>query len=270
MKILYAGLKYDYGQPERGFSFEHYNFYESLVSMEGGKHDIIYFPFDEIMQKFGRDGMNERLLKVVAEENPEMGFFCIFQDEIKHETLASIKEQIPTFNWFTDDHWRFYNFGKHYAPYFTFVGTTDSQAPAKYQEAGIENVIKTQWACNHHTYKPTNVNPDKIGSREDVNYKYDVTFVGQPHSDRRQVVEKMRAAGIKVDCWGSGWDNGRVDQEGMLDIFSNSKINLNLTKSSEQISFKQLVKIFVKRRSDNKYAFYSPKLWFDNYLLPKK
>jgi len=265
MKILYVGLKFDYGKPERGFSFEHYNFYESLVAMNGGEHEIVYFAFDEVMQAEGRDGMNKKLLEAVEQQRPDVGWVCIFQDEIDKETLLKVKEKIPTFNWFTDDHWRFDNFGKHYVPYFTFIGTTDSQAPAKYHSLGFNNEIKTQWAANHHAYKPTGIDPEKIGRREEGDFDYDVSFVGQPHGDRGEVVKKIRLTGVKVDCYGGGWPNGRVSQEKMLEIFSRSKINLNLTKSSEQISFKQLVKVFLRRRSDNKYTLYSPWMWLDNW-----
>ena len=42
MKILYAASKFDYGIPARGYSFEHYNFYDSLVGMG---HEVEYFDF---------------------------------------------------------------------------------------------------------------------------------------------------------------------------------------------------------------------------------
>ena len=34
MKILYSGLKYDYGIKHKGYSFEHMNFYETLNNMK--------------------------------------------------------------------------------------------------------------------------------------------------------------------------------------------------------------------------------------------
>jgi len=34
MKILFAALKYDYGIQERGYSFEYYSFYDTLVAMD--------------------------------------------------------------------------------------------------------------------------------------------------------------------------------------------------------------------------------------------
>ena len=273
MKIAYVALKYDYGKKERGFSFEHNNFYDALSKMEGG-HQIIYFPFDEIMQDVGREEMNKRLLEMIKKERPDFTFFCIFTDEIDKKTLQEIKESKATvsFNWFTDDHWRFDNFGKYYCWYFDYVGTTDSQAPAKYAEIGYKNVIKTQWACNHRMYKPTGIEATSIGHRTAGDFKYDVTFVGQPHGDRKEVVAKLQAAGLNVQCWGGGWPNGRISQEGMLEIFSTSKVNLNLTKSSNDMNLKALAKIFFYRRNDHTYRLYSPIMWVNNLksLLNKK
>ncbi len=56
MEILYVGLKYDHGDPTRGSSFEHNNFYDTLSWMS--EHEVVYFPFDEVMLEQGRDGMN--------------------------------------------------------------------------------------------------------------------------------------------------------------------------------------------------------------------
>lgn len=256
MKILYVAMKYDYGRPERGYSFEHYNFYDSLVKMDGGRHEIVYFPFDEIMKESGRGGMNEKLLEAARAEKPDLCFFSLFTDEIKKATIKKISREtgVPTFNWFSDDHWRFYNFSKYYAPAFSWISTTDSRAPEKYEKTGYENVIKTQWACNHFLYKPVE---SETG--------YGVTFVGQPHSDRREIVEKIRSAGVEVDCFGTGWPNGHVSQNKMIGIFSSSRINLNLTKASGIIGAKPLAKIFLNKRADGSYRLHNPLYWIDNF-----
>ena len=87
MKIVYVALKYDYGNKSKGFSFEHNNFYQSLVSMDNGQNKIIYFPFDEIMQEIGMKAMNEKLIETIKTEKPDLTFFCIFNDEITKKTL---------------------------------------------------------------------------------------------------------------------------------------------------------------------------------------
>ena len=99
-----------------------------------------------------------------------------------------------------------------------------------------------------------------IGAR----LKYDVTFVGQPHSDRREVAERIKDSGIDLRCWGNGWPEGRASQEDMIRIFSESRINLNLTKGSGAIDIKQIAKIFMNRRADDTYYLHSPLMWVDN------
>jgi spore maturation protein CgeB len=86
-------------------------------------------------------------------------------------------------------------------------------------------VIKSQWACNHYSYR-----------KHPLPLKYDVTFVGQPHGNRRQLIERLRKGGIDVRVWGTGWETGRLSQEEMIHVFNQSRINLNLSNSVVKIS----------------------------------
>lgn len=210
-------MKYDYGDPSRGLSFEHTNFYETLINVG---HEVVYFDFMSIYKEKGKEQMNEQLLRLVENEKPDLVFFCLFADEFEKETIRQITGIALTFNWFCDDHWRFDNYSKFWAPYFTYASTTATSALSKYEKIGYKNIIKTQWACNHFTYKKLN-----------LPLKYDVTFVGQPHGNRRKIIKALRRAGINVQTWGYGWENGRVSQEEMIKIFNQSKINLNLSNS---------------------------------------
>ena len=201
MRVLYVAMRYDYGFPERGPSFEHYNFYECLTQMG---LQVDYFDFISIMNEVGKERMNELLFRKVEETKPEVMFTCLFKDEIEPGTLRRITEETETttVNWFCDDHWRFENFSQRYASCFDWVTTTARSALPKYDAMGFSNVIKTQWACNpfiyHHLGLPLT---------------YDMTFVGQPHGDRRAVVDRVRQAGIDLQAWGNGWKNGRISQD---------------------------------------------------------
>ena len=290
MKILYVAMKYNYGKPEQGYGFEHYNFYDALCKMDNAGHTIIYFPFDEIMTRVGQKEMNAQLIKIVRAEKPDMCFFILFTEEFYPKTIREItkKLNVPTFNWFTDDHWRFDGYSRHWAPLFNWIGTTDSQAPAKYKAMGYDHVIKTQWACNHFLYKPRDIyqpqnsadikqndaeNDNPLGIGEfPRSYQYDVSFVGQPHGNRKQVANQVMKAGVALECFGNDWPNGRVTQERMIEIFSLSKVNLNLANSSGGFNLKNIAKIFLHKLSDGSYKFCSPLSWFDNlvFFLNKK
>lgn len=217
MRILYVAMKYDYGRPSQGPSFEHYNFYHSLVHMG---HDIIYFDFMSLLQEHGRAWMNNRLLEVARAENPALMFTVLFSDEFDPSVLRELTEGIgiETINWFCDDHWRFEQYSRLWAPCFRWVVTTAESALPKYAQMGYCNVIKSQWACNPFLYRRIN-----------TSLEYDVTFIGQPYGNRPKIIERLKREGIDVKAWGTGWDSGRVSQADMIRIFNQSRINLNLT-----------------------------------------
>jgi spore maturation protein CgeB len=219
MRILYVGMKFDYGKPERGLSFEHYNFYHALINMG---HDIIYFDFMTLLQNHGRQWINKRLIEVVREQKPDLVFSILFGDQFDRSSFKRISDygSTVTLNWFCDDHWRFESYSRPWADCFNWIVTTSSGAYSKYLELGCRHVIKSQWGCNHFLYRPLNLDP-----------AYDVTFVGQPHGNRRTIVEHLRRKGIKVSTWGNGWEAGRLSQEEMIRVFNRTRINLNLANS---------------------------------------
>lgn len=227
MKILYVAAKYDYGDATRGFSFEHCNFYDTLAQMG---HEIIYFDFLTEYQQRGKTVMNARLLDIVMAEKPELLFCVLIRNELDIDTIRRISQRTDTttFNWFCDDHWRFDNFSRHWAPAFNWVSTTAASALPKYKRIGYANVIKTQWACNHYSYRRLGIDP-----------QYDVTFIGQPHGTRRNTIAALRKSGIDVKTWGYGWDAGRLDHEGMIRVFNQSRINLNLSNASTRADWKR-------------------------------
>ena len=260
MKILYAAFKYDYADKRRGLSYEHVNFWDTLSRMYG--NNAVYFPVDEKIMELGYAGMNKALLDAVEKKEPNILFCNLFTDEIQPKTIKYITEKTKTItvNWFSDDQWRFDNFSRFWAPLFDWIITTDSEAPAKYKKIGYDNVIKTTWAANQHIYKP-----------QKGDLKYDVSFIGKSHGNRKEMVAYLKTNGIKAQCWGQGWPNGRVSQEEMVKIFSQSKINLNFTEvSTAKKDFKTLIKIFAKiflrRGVNNTFHFSSPSIIWRNII----
>jgi len=256
MKILYVAKKYNiFGNPESDFSYAHCNFYDTLTKMNGGKYQVIYFPFDEIIKKEGKEKIQEKLMEKVNEKNPDLVFFIVSLIDttvLEVETIKSITHKTKTLNFFTDDYWQFEKFSKYLALYLTWVVTSDPKAPQKYHQLGFNNMIEMQYACNHFIYKPFNL--EKI---------YDVSFVGYPHGNRKKIIQEIEKAGIKVNCWGRGWPAGRISQEEMIRIFSQSKINLNFAKNSG-ILWKELASLFFSRNYDRSIKFNNPKYFLSN------
>jgi spore maturation protein CgeB len=245
MKILYAGVQFENYNRNRRHSFEYENFFKMFQGMPGVT--IIEHPFDRIIE-IGKQRYNGELLEIVVREKPDLFFTFMYTDELDPATLTKIKNETSTKSvaWFADDYWRFFNYSKHWPPYFSYVVTTYSKAVDWYRGAGFSNVLLSQWACDTRRYKPVEVSKD-----------IDVSFVGQKKSGRAKVVEALRAAGINVDCFGFGWSanakssGGKISQEDMLKIFSRSKICLNLTDRKSIWDPPVLARIFLKKSIDH-------------------
>jgi spore maturation protein CgeB len=186
-------------------------------------HEILYLDFLTAHQKNGREGLSKRLAEIIKSEKPDLLFCVLFTDEFDFDVIKRVSEESSTItlNWFCDDHWRFDSFSRHWAPAFNWITTTSQSAFSKYLQCGYHNAIKTQWACNHYLYR-----------RLDVPLKYDVSFVGQPHGNRREAIDMLECAGVKVRTWGYGWGSGRLDQNQMIQVFNQSRVNLNLSNAS--------------------------------------
>lgn len=220
MRILYVATVHEYGRPELGPSFEEMNFRSAF---DGMGHELHRFDFQARLRAVGRERMNQELIALAGDVEPDLAFFFLSEDEIPPDTIRAVGQagDCPTMNWFADDHWRFENFTRHYAPALDWSITTDRDALPKYAAAGIENVLLSQWGVNRYAYAKTAEQTE-----------YDVSFVGFPHGDRRAVIAAVQRAGHPVECWGEGWANGRVDHDQMVRIFGASAINLNLSNSS--------------------------------------
>jgi spore maturation protein CgeB len=218
--ILYAGLGSDYGRPGLGLGYDTVHFYYSLV--HGGR-PVMHFPYDAVRAELGKERMQSVLRLACLFFRPAVLFHAILDDEFDAGTIRGISSElgIPTVAFFSDDHWRFDSFSRNAAKPYDWICTTSADAAARYRQAGFANVIRSQWGANHFIFRPLA-----------CPYEHDVSFVGQPHGSRRTVIERLKERGIPVSLWGRGWDNGRIDMNGMIRLFSASRINLNLSNAS--------------------------------------
>jgi spore maturation protein CgeB len=242
-------MRWDYGDEARGLSFEWLNFYESLEAMP--EVTLGHFDFMAAHRRGGSVAVTAGLRAAIDEFDPRLVFFVLYEDEIPGDVLAELRDRpgLTTFNWFADDHWRLDDYSSVYAPLFTAVGTTARSALEKYQARGIDNVIKTQWACNPHRYRPTG-RPCSI----------ELSFVGQQHGDRAWVARRLRRAGLPLQAWGARWPSGRLEADEMVSTFAESRVNLNLTNASNDPRVPRLVRGVCNR-------IYPPALrWFGGGL----
>jgi len=219
LRIVVAFLKYDYGIKERGYSGEEQIWLPALTKVAD---EVVPFWLEENGFPNNNSLLQKNLINFVEEIKPDIVFFMLMNDEITLDTLDILKQKTTTINWFWDDHWRFESFTKYVAPKLTYSITVDKYSLQKYKNIGCENVILSQGAVFEYV---------EFIEKNIINYKYDISFVGGKNSTREWIIEELRKSGYSVECFGSGWKNGKVSFDEMKNIFIETKINLNISNS---------------------------------------
>ena len=217
MKILLACMQYDYGDPQRGYSYEYYNFFLSLKS---AGYEVILFDYMGELNALGKAEMNDKLLKTVMTEKPDVAMFSLYTDQFEPETVEKLRAHTKTLCFFHDDTWRV-EFSRFWARHFDFFTTPDVYGERKYAALGLTNAIHFPFGCNETLYQ-------KLDSPK----QYDVSFVGAWHPYREWLVKRLRSEGISVKTAGYRWPEGIVAHEEMVAIFNASRINLNMSNSA--------------------------------------
>ena len=219
-RVLLAVPEFDYGQPERGPSFDTQVWLPTIDGFVGETHLL---PFDRAMHE--PRSLDAKLLATVDRLRPDLVMFSTYRDDVAPETLRLLRERTTTLAFFWDDHWRFEDFSSRYATLYDFVVTTDPCAVPRYRELGGAPIL-TQYAGMR---RPSALPP----LEDDREFRYDVSFVGGVDPWRAWLVDWLRRHGFAVECFGAGWPNGRVSYEEMDEIFRTSRVNLNISNSRQ-------------------------------------
>lgn len=210
-------MLHTYGNPQREYSYEYFNFYQSLKQMG---HEVELFDYMGELQALGKEGMNLKLLARAQEWHPTVTLFSLYTDQFEPSVVEQLRQYTKTLCFFHDDTWRV-EYSRQWAKHFDFFTTPDLHGEMKYREIGLHNAIHFPFGCNEQIFR-----------KMDVPKKYDVSFVGGWHPYREWLIERIRKAGINVKVAGFRWPDGEIDQEGMVKLFNESRINLNLSNSA--------------------------------------
>lgn len=221
MKILCVWGMHNYGNPLRGVSYEYSNFLPSLRKLG---HELIFF--ESLDKSFYQDfgDLNEKLLKTVVTEKPDIILCVLLGYEVWLETLKLILNNTNAIliNWSTDDSWKYEQFSRHISPLFHLYATTYPDAINKAKRDGFHNFFLTQWAAS------------SVSLQEPLpaaKCQHNVTFVGSAYGNRPQWISELKQQGIHVDCFGYGWPNGPIPAEEIPNIIRGSIISLNFGDS---------------------------------------
>lgn len=228
---LYVGFLHDYGRVERDVSHEFLNICAGL-SEHPRLVTRVFFP-DIEARLHGVEGMRERFRDLARTKPPELVMHVPYTEEFSPplDVMADLTRRgVATVEWDADSSWRFDEFVRpRIAAYALFVTTHAATVP-RYIDAGAR-VHLSQWAASSH-YRGFEPGADRPVA---------VSFVGQRHGDRREVVRALRRARIPVETWGAKWrkglfpdrrDHGYVPYRDALAAIGRSVVSLNLSNAS--------------------------------------
>ncbi len=221
MRILCVLGEHNYGNPSRGECYEHVNFLPALRNLG---HQVIFF------ESFNRSAygdfaeLNRKFLEKVQAEKPDIILCVLLGYEIWLETLQLVREGTNAIiiNWSTDDSWKYEQFSRFIAPAFHLYATTYPDAIAKSKRDGHDNFVLTQWAANAENLA------EPLPAAQ---CRYPVSFIGTSYGNRPKWISDLAEQGVKVECFGHGWENGSVPAEEIPKIMRNSIISLNFGDS---------------------------------------
>lgn len=216
LKILLVSMKFDYGDKNRGLALDYFYFEEPLKKMG---LNVVNFDYMSIFQEKGKKYMNQELLDLVISEKPDLAIVVPFTDQFIPGMMDEIKKYVKSVVYYFDDVWRL-EYSKFWSHHFSYATTSDINGISKWTERGCNNFIYSPFGVNHHFY-----------IKKNIPKKYEVSFVGGYHPYRAWIFKRLMQAGIKVEVFGYGWPNGRLNFSEMVDIFNQSKINLNLSNN---------------------------------------
>lgn len=229
MKVMYVGLLYNYGKKEEGYSYEHHNLEAGFreCQRDGMFEEVIYLHPDATTE------FQKSAMELIIEEEVDAIFHVAFDSNLDFPAKAAemaLKKGIPVIQWDCDASWRFTNFilpRKNRVSHFV---TTHAATMPMYKAHGM-NVIRSQWGGSPFYQNEPNAEKE-----------YDITFIGQKHGQmpngkflRAEVIDRMLAAGLKVDLFGNYWDGYdswhgyQTNFRKVVSAFNRSKICLNLS-----------------------------------------
>ncbi len=177
-----------------------------------------------------RDKMNQEVLDLFYKTNKKspvdivVGYLSGFT--MNPEILSKMGESgsvIINFNW--DDKLWFNgeNFGGRSSGPASIASTVDlnlTNSPESRIKYFVEGGLAMFW--------PEAGYPS-IHKSYEYEYVHDVSFVGGKYGWRPYFINMLKKNGIKVACFGNGWENGPLSDDDMVKLYSRSRINLGFS-----------------------------------------
>lgn len=198
------------------YSYEYNNFLKPLKGL--GNH-VTVFDFIESLRINGREKMNSNLLLLIKTHLPDLVIFFPHKDEFIPKIIEDIGKISITIGYLYDDMWRI-KYSRFWAKHYHFITTSDPNGIEKFKKVGHTNVIYSPFSCNSDIY-----------CKKELPKLYDVTFVGGYNPHREWYINYLIKKEIEVKVFGKGWGSEMLTIDEMVNVFNQSRINLNLSNS---------------------------------------
>jgi spore maturation protein CgeB len=177
------------------------------------KHKIRLFDLENDKVK------NEiNLNEIIGNSKPNLLFFIPVEDELCIDFITTLSKDFTTLAYFYDDTWRI-EYSKKWANAVNYFVTSDPNWKLNFKEYESKVIFSSFF-----------VNCKKYYNNSTIKKKYDISFVGQYHPYREWIINKLINSGFNVKVYGYGWAlNSTINFTEMVEVFNDSKINLNLS-----------------------------------------
>lgn len=213
-----------------------YDFNNWLEGFSRIPYSIYHFNMYESFVVDGPLITEQKILSIVEREKITLVIFPNLYYEINVSFLQKLRmASVKSLAVFFDDSARFEHTNRYYLGHCDFILTHESErALALYKPYGLTPQF---FPCFPSLTFYDRLFCESTGAVSEI---HDVSFIGANIADRSIYFSSLIEAGLPVSFYGSGWANGRVTQSVMLQLFRDSRISLNFTKSGVNDGSKQL------------------------------
>ena len=213
-----------------------YDFKNWIYGFSSINHNLSVFDYYEYIINNGPSATEHKIKKIIEKKKIDLVILPNMYFEIGVLLLNFLcKKGVKIVVTFFDDTLRFEDTTRYYIGLCNFIVTHES----KYSLELYKNVnYKAYFFPNYPSIK---FYEKLLGNKNNLNINLsEVCFVGANISDRSEYIYKLKQEGVKISVFGKGWPNGELSQKDMVQVYKNSKISLNFSKTYSDKNLKQL------------------------------
>lgn len=206
----------------------HAHFVTNIVTCIGSDDDLII----DLLEGSGSEEIFRRITRHLRNHDEQYVIYNAYTVEDFFFDLGKRFPQLRLITVFSDDEWRHANYDRYLALYSDAFTIAVKRNLKVYQEYGLD-AFYMQWGCNPEMFYPLETQIEEL----------DVSFIGAAYGQRTDYVRFLIANGVNIRVFGRGWERypdvrlnwgGYLSHKEMLEVISNSKINLNFLWTSAE------------------------------------